>query len=243
MAAQGNTSLQAEITALITGQTQDESITPVNVGQVLSDISASGRNIADDLTAISTGFTMAQIAAAIVGSTLVPLQWMVITNRPDSLLLFIQALTANTISPIGFQIKSGVIYPVFMDYLNGYEGNTKPFIASWNYQYGFSLTQVSGNANASINTILKATAGLTFGAVNAGNTSDETIACQGAVVGDPVILGIDVAGMSGTNMASTTAFSYIAFVSSVNVVTVRFINSSASTLTPNTGNFKITIIK
>ena len=237
MGAQGNIALQAEINSVMTSQTQNESIDQTDVGGVLSDIAISARNITDDITATATGMTVIAFAAAIVAQTLIPGQWIYINNRSDGKPLYVQAITTSNVSPVGFQTSGGKTFMVIMDYINGREGITNPFIASFDSSYNFWLQQTTGNANGSISTILKANAVLSFGAVTTQTNADLTITVAGAAVGDPVILGVPAGSVP------SGAGSFSAWVSATNTVSVRFVNASAGTLTPASGTFNVTIIK
>lgn len=84
---------------------------------------------------------------------------------------------------------------------------------------------------------LNFSANLTFGAVGAtGGIDDQTIAAVGAAVGDPVSLG--------TPAAPDVGIVYFAFVSAVDVVTVRATNATAGPITPPAASaFKVRVHK
>jgi hypothetical protein len=79
---------------------------------------------------------------------------------------------------------------------------------------------------------LKVSATLNFPNTSAATSSDLTIPCIGANIGDEVVLG---------SPAPPTNSSYTAFVSGADVVTVRFVNSSAGAINPGSGTFTCTV--
>jgi hypothetical protein len=80
------------------------------------------------------------------------------------------------------------------------------------------------------------TATLDFASTNAQNSRDLTIALTGAALGDVVILGVP-------NGSTLTNSCFTAWVSSANVVTVRFNNYSSGALDPASGDFTVTIVR
>ena len=79
-----------------------------------------------------------------------------------------------------------------------------------------------------------ASASLNFGSVGAGVSLDLTIALPGAVVGDLVIVSAPSALAAG--------FSYNAFVSAANVVTVRLVNNTAAPIDPAAQTWGVAVI-
>lgn len=82
---------------------------------------------------------------------------------------------------------------------------------------------------------LSATATLDFPSCATLVGADLTIDVPGAVVGNPVAVGTPAAPAASTG--------YVAFVSAADVVTVRFLNSSAGTVNPASGSFTVTVFK
>lgn len=64
-------------------------------------------------------------------------------------------------------------------------------------------------------------------------SSDLTIACDGANVGDQVVVGTPAPPANGN---------YTGFVAAADLVTIRFTNSSAGSLNPGSGTFIATVI-
>lgn len=80
---------------------------------------------------------------------------------------------------------------------------------------------------------LEASAALNFPSTAANASSDLTIAVVGAALGDIVTLGIPHAAM--------TAGTYTAWVSAVDVVTVRFVNNTIGAIDPASATFKVRV--
>lgn len=80
---------------------------------------------------------------------------------------------------------------------------------------------------------LSATSALDFPSIVNGTTEDLTIALAGAVVGEPVELGVPAALDAGLIP--------FAFVSATNVVTVRIGNITGAPIDPASGNFTVRI--
>jgi len=80
-----------------------------------------------------------------------------------------------------------------------------------------------------------AAAVLNFPNTLAQTSSDLTIALPGAVVGDMVMLGVQVAAIAANS-------SYTAWVSAANVVTVRFNNYSAAAINPAGAQFSVSAV-
>lgn len=138
MSAQGNAALTTLNNNNVVNQTAPQSITPAILGSnVLQNIIDSMWNKVDDLLTLPpTTITKAQLATAIGASSLnmrtngySDKQWLQITDRTDTYPLFVQINGANTISPFGIWVKAGKPLAVIMDYVNGYQGETLPFIA------------------------------------------------------------------------------------------------------------------
>lgn len=78
---------------------------------------------------------------------------------------------------------------------------------------------------------------LDFANTAAGTSTDLTVSVTGAVDGDPVTIGIP----NGSTLANGH---FVAWVSGVDVVTIRFLNNSLlAGLNPASGNFKIIVHK
>lgn len=86
------------------------------------------------------------------------------------------------------------------------------------------------------NSILSASATLDFLSTAAGMSSDLTVAVTGAAIGDCVSIGVP----SGSVNANS---SFSGFVSSANIVTIRFNNYSAGAINPASGTFKVKVFK
>ncbi len=84
-------------------------------------------------------------------------------------------------------------------------------------------------------TALKATATLNFGNTLAQTSADLTLAVPGASVGDIVCLGIP-------NSAVNADSCYTAWISAVDVCTIRFNNYSAAPINPASADFSVLII-
>lgn len=97
------------------------------------------------------------------------------------------------------------------------------------------VPKVTIGGGAAITKVLTATATLDFGSVASGAYTDLTIAVTGAAVGDTVIV------TPPDTSAYLTSFS--AFVSSADVVTVRFNNFLADASDPAGGSFRATVFK
>lgn len=122
----------------VVNQTTPQSITPAILGSnVLQNIIDSMWNRVDDLLTLPpANVTKAALATAIGASSLndrtngfSDKQWLQITDRTDGYPLFVQITGVATISPFGIWVKSGKPLAVIMDYVNGYQGETNPFIA------------------------------------------------------------------------------------------------------------------
>lgn len=91
-----------------------------------------------------------------------------------------------------------------------------------------------------VSQVLIGSATLDFPNTAALNTSDLTITVTGAAVSDPVSFGIDNASIP----ASGNIGFYMAWVSSANTVTVRFLNANGLTgIDPASGTFKLSVSK
>lgn len=99
-----------------------------------------------------------------------------------------------------------------------------------------SVMTGDASGNGSWQTIfVTASATLDFGNTSAQTSSDLTITVAGAVVGDPVTLGLPAS--PDANGAFT------AWVSAANTVTVRFNNYSAVSINPASAIYKVSVIK
>ena len=130
MAQKNAAALTTENAAVITGQTTPESITPATDGAFRQDMIDSFWNKLDDpFTLPPITYTRAQLNLAIALSGLSDQQQITITDRIDSKPLIVFARGNNNISPNGIWINAGKPLKVVMDYVNGFEGETKPFVA------------------------------------------------------------------------------------------------------------------
>lgn len=84
--------------------------------------------------------------------------------------------------------------------------------------------------------IITVSATLNFPAIGANSFEDLTIAAPGTEVSDPVALGVE-------NISMTNEVVFVAFVSALNVVTVRAINTNGNTPNPVSGFFQVKILK
>ena len=82
---------------------------------------------------------------------------------------------------------------------------------------------------------LWATASLDFPNTNAQLSAELTIAVPGAIVGDPVALGLPAAPDANC--------CYTAYVSAADVVTVRLNNYSSGAINPAAANFTVNVLK
>ncbi len=80
---------------------------------------------------------------------------------------------------------------------------------------------------------LSATASLTFGAIAAGASSEQTIAVAGATVGSEVVVSPN--GSPEANLA------WCGYVSAANTVTVRLMNCSSGSITPAARTWRATV--
>lgn len=92
------------------------------------------------------------------------------------------------------------------------------------------------NVSGTVAVTLNGSASLDFPSTGAGLSSELTISVTGAADGDTVVLGIP-------NASSLSNTCYTARVSSDNTVSVKFNNYSSASVDPNTGTFKVKIIK
>lgn len=138
MSAQSTAALTTANDNNVVLQTSPESITPGLLGSnVIQQVIDSMWNRVDDLLTLPpVSVTKAVLAAAIGASSLnnrtngfSDKQWVQINDRTDTYPLFVQINGAGTISPFGVWVKAGKPLAVIMDYVNGYQGETLPFIA------------------------------------------------------------------------------------------------------------------
>jgi hypothetical protein len=85
-------------------------------------------------------------------------------------------------------------------------------------------------------TVFSATKTIDFASTLTQTRTDNTITVRGAVIGDLVALGIP-------NAAIVAGGSWFAWVSAADTVTIRYENSTAGTLDPGEGIFKVAVIK
>jgi hypothetical protein len=136
---------------------------------------------------------------------------------------------------MGIWVKAGKPLAVIMDYVNTYEGETLPFIAVFDENRSLVL-----NNSSAVNKVHRASLSMDFGdagPVAAQTYYEKNITVAGASFGDCVFLGVPASAMPAD------AASYSAYVIGVDTVAVRFVNASPNPLTPNSGIFKVTIIK
>lgn len=97
-------------------------------------------------------------------------------------------------------------------------------------------TGTDANGNWTWTSLLKATATLDFPSTIAATSADLTITVTGAVLGDPVTIGVP-------NGSVVTGTCYSAWVSAADTVTVRLNNFSAIPADPASGSFKVYVFK
>lgn len=143
MSAKSISDLTTENSNVVVSQSFPNSITPATIGGVLlQDIIDSMWNKVDDLLTLPPrSLTKAALAAEIGASSLNDKQWIQITDRNDGNPLFVCSQLTNKISPYGIWVKAGVPLAVIMDYPNGYEGETSPFIAVFDENRKLNLPQ------------------------------------------------------------------------------------------------------
>jgi hypothetical protein len=80
---------------------------------------------------------------------------------------------------------------------------------------------------------LSASASLTFGAIGAGTSSEQTITVTGAIVGSEVVVT--------PNGAPETNLAWCGYVSAANTVTIRLANCSSVPITPAARTWRATV--
>lgn len=137
MALKSDSDLISDNDNNIVDQTSPESIGPAELGtNVIENIVESKWSRVDDLLLFPpVSKTKAQLAVLIGASGLNNRaaglssgQWIQITDRADANPLWVQSQGTSKISPFGIWVKGGVPLAVIMDYNNGFEGETDPFI-------------------------------------------------------------------------------------------------------------------
>lgn len=103
--------------------------------------------------------------------------------------------------------------------------------AAWN---GTAVSAITATMAARAKGRLAGSATLSFGAVGANAKADLTIPVVGAAVGDVVSLGVPHASVPAGG-------TFFAWVSAADVVTVRFANNTAGSLTPASGSFRVVV--
>lgn len=86
----------------------------------------------------------------------------------------------------------------------------------------------TAQALAALRTAFSATASLTWAEITAGNSAEQSVTVNGAVVGDRVAAGLPAAGID-------TGLVLTAWVSAADTVRVRLTNITASPITPASG--------
>ncbi len=92
------------------------------------------------------------------------------------------------------------------------------------------------NASSPINAFLSVSSIIDFSSINAGDSNYSPVVVFGAVVGDPVFVGVDA-----TNGNSNVVFT--AYVSSSGTVSVKASNITALPIDPPSGSFTVSILK
>lgn len=158
MSAKSKSDLTTENNNVVVSQSFPDSITPATLGGVLlQDIIDSMWNKVDDLLTLPPrSLTKAALAAEIGASSLNDKQWILITDRNDGNPLFVCSQLTNKISPYGIWVKAGVPLAVIMDYPNGHDGETNPFIAVFDENQKLNLPKqiVIADGSQSDNAVL-----------------------------------------------------------------------------------------
>ncbi len=140
MAAKSNAALTSDNDNIVGNQTNPQSITPTTLdGLIKSLIDSMWNKVDDALTLPPINVTKLQLATLIGASGLNDQQQMTITDRTDGFPLIVFARGVNSISPFGIWVNTGKPLTVIMDYVNGYQGETNPFIAVFDNNRNFSV--------------------------------------------------------------------------------------------------------
>jgi hypothetical protein len=140
----------------------------------------------------------------------------------------------NPVDLLGFPVQNTI--PTYKS-----EQGTQVYVSNGiKYLYAFIDRVWTQIARASVTISNSAT--LNFGAISPHSSADLTIALTGAVDGDTIQLGVSNTVIStGTNCNN---ISFFAWVSAVNVVTIRCVNNdSANTANPASGTFRVTAVQ
>ncbi|GEC77524.1 hypothetical protein [Flavobacterium aquatile] len=107
---------------------------------------------------------------------------------------------------------------------------------------GTNYFATSGGTRYTIAKILTGSATIDFGnrASENSNPLTQTITVIGAQPGDPVILGLPNAVM---NSNSERHAHYMAWVSAVDTVTIKFSNPTSADIDPDSGTFKVSVVR
>ena len=148
MSAKSDTALTTDNNSSVVNQTTPRSITPAVLGtNVLQEIIDSKYNRLDDLLTLPPVSMTKAALAAFIGASALNLrtnglssnQWILVNDRADGMPLYVQSNGTNEISPFGIWVKTSKPLAVIMDYVNGCEGETNPFIAVFNETQNFKL--------------------------------------------------------------------------------------------------------
>lgn len=232
MSAKSAAQLTTDNASVITGQSLPETVTPPTLGGLTQDIIDSFYNKIDILLIKpEVSMTKAALAAAIVGSALTNKQWIQISDAVP--ILYVQAQGVNNIAPVGYQIISGKTVFVVMDYLNGYDGVTHPFLLKVDENRKLAL-----NGGTPISKIIKKQVNLSWGAVGPDSVFQTTLSETGAIVGDNIQITPDF------NVIPATGFLIQAWCDIGDFVIVRLTNiDPAATINMNSALHVMTIIR
>ncbi|MGG9970952.1 hypothetical protein ACQ33O_04080 [Ferruginibacter sp. SUN002] len=122
-----------------------------------------------------------------------------------------------------------------LKFTSGVASQTTLETGAVNYN-GSDLTLSDASYAYTLDKSLSGSAALDFPNTGSGSVADLNITVTGAAVGDPVILGVPDASVSGTAM-------FMAWVSAANTVTVRFSPKNILGENPASGTFKVRVIK
>ena len=158
------------------------------------------------------------------GNSFINKQLMVGGTASATALLYLGAgtSTANT-APL--KLTSGTLLTTTEAGAVEYDGNN------------LYMSNAASGVRYTMAKVLTATASFDYPSVTAGNASDLTMSCTGAIIGDAVSIGVPTASI-------LTNGSFSGWVGSTSSVTVRFTNNSTTTaLNPAPGVFRAVVFK
>ena len=136
MSAKSKGDLTQEISDLISSMTAPESISPTSVATLAQDIVDSMiDNVDDPLILSPISKTKLELATLIGANGLNDGQYVTITDRADGFPLIVRCIGSNGIAPTAFWRPASAWVIVYIDYNNGYEGETKPFLYKMDSDY------------------------------------------------------------------------------------------------------------